>query len=395
MVAKKDKVGNVPNLRFPGFDGNWDESNLGDLCKMKAGKFVSATDIYEKYKESLFPCYGGNGLRGYTKSYNQDGFFSLIGRQGALCGNVVFVAGKFHATEHAVVVIPKNNVDTRWMYHLLVHLNLNQYATGAAQPGLSVQNLQQVESKIPTSNEEQRKISSFLEFLDRRIKTQSKIIQRLETSMQNLRASLFTQKIRFKDNFGKSFAPWKTKKLGDIATRITEKNKEDNKNVLTISAQHGLISQLDFFNKSVSAKDLTGYFLLKKNDFAYNKSYSNGYPMGAIKRLKYYEKGVVSTLYICLGFNSDIDLDFMEHLLETGIQNSELEKIAQEGARNHGLLNIGLADFFNIKLNIPSLDEQNYIGNFLYKLKEKIMIEKQLLLKYEHQKKYLLQKLFI
>ncbi|RBQ01402.1 restriction endonuclease subunit S, partial [Pedobacter miscanthi] len=143
---------------------------------MKAGKFIAPSDIFEEFKENLFPCYGGNGLRGYVSSYNKDGLFSLIGRQGALCGNVNLVSGKIYATEHALVVNPEQDVVTIWLYHLLIKLNLNQYATGAAQPGLSVQNLERVEVKVPKSKLEQEKISSFLYLLDQRIETQSKII---------------------------------------------------------------------------------------------------------------------------------------------------------------------------------------------------------------------------
>ena len=170
---------------------------------------------------------------------------------------------------------------------------------------------------------------------------------------------------------------WERKKLGEVAERIITKNKENITNVLTISAQFGLISQLEFFNKSVSAKDVSGYYLLNKNDFAYNKSYSNGYPMGAIKRLTRYENGVVSTLYICFRFSDKIDSCFAEQYFETGNQNIEIEKVAQEGARNHGLLNIGLTDFFGINLNHPTLPEQKRIASFFTVIDKKVAELKQ------------------
>lgn len=187
---------------------------------------------------------------------------------------------------------------------------------------------------------------------------------------------------------------WEHKKLSEIAERVIAKNKEGIDNVLTISAQYGLISQLEYFNKSVSAKDVTGYYLLKKNDFAYNKSYSNGYPMGAIKRLTRYESGVVSTLYICFRVTKECDDSFAEQYFESGNQNKEIEKVAQEGARNHGLLNIGVKEFFNIELIIPSLPEQTRIASFFRVLDKKIAQLKQKKNLLEQYKKGVMQKLF-
>ncbi|MGQ3062281.1 restriction endonuclease subunit S [Flavobacterium sp.] len=183
--------------------------------------------------------------------------------------------------------------------------------------------------------------------------------------------------------------------MKNIAERVVSKNSDNYQNVLTISAQHGLISQLEFFNKSVSAKNVEGYYLLTKGDFAYNKSYSTGYPMGAIKRLSRYSQGIISTLYICFRFNEKANPNFMEHYFESQIQNNELEKIAQEGARNHGLLNVGVSDFFNIEIQLPSINEQVEIAKFLSSLNMRITIEKSILEKLKQQKQYLLQNLFI
>ena len=187
---------------------------------------------------------------------------------------------------------------------------------------------------------------------------------------------------------------WEVKKLKEIAERITRKNKANNLNVLTISAQQGLINQEKFFNKSVSAKDVTGYYLLHNGDFAYNKSYSNGYPMGAIKCLNNYEKGVVSTLYICFKFKNKFLNNFFEHYFESGTQNKEIEQIAQEGARNHGLLNIGLDDFFNININVPIFEEQQKIAACLSSLDELINTQTKKLNALKLHKKGLMQGLF-
>lgn len=386
---------NVPELRFKEFNDEWELKKLGELCKMQAGKFINAIEILDEQNENLYPCYGGNGIRGFTKSFNQNGKFSLIGRQGAHCGNVTLANGKFYATEHAVVVFLNNGLSTEWIYYLLKILNLNQYSTGLAQPGLSVQNLEKVETNIPILLPEQTKIASFLTSVDDKLQTLKKKKALLEQYKKGVMQKIFSQELRFKDEKGNDFPEWEEKKLGDVAKRKTLKNKEGNSNVLTISAQYGLISQLEFFNKSVSAKDVSGYYLVEKGDFAYNKSYSNGYPMGAIKRLKRYEKGVVSTLYICFTFNENIDLAFMEHYFDMGIQNKEIELVAQEGARNHGLLNIGIEDFFGIQLYLPSIPEQIKIAYFLTSIDEKINQTQFQIEKTESWKKGLLQKMFV
>jgi type I restriction enzyme M protein len=129
---------------------------LADVCDLKAGKFVAASAIKDTSAPDLYPCYGGNGLRGYTKTFTHDGTYPLIGRQGALCGNVHLVTGQFHATEHAVVVTPFPQIDTTWLFHKLTGLNLNQYATGVAQPGLSVERLKTVTMELPSLSEQQK-----------------------------------------------------------------------------------------------------------------------------------------------------------------------------------------------------------------------------------------------
>ncbi len=181
----------VPKLRFKEFEGEWVEKKLGTVCKMQAGKFVSASDINELQDENLYPCYGGNGLRGYTKSFNNTGVYSLIGRQGALCGNVTLAQGNFYATEHAVVVTPDKNTDTIWLFYMLGFLNLNQYATGQAQPGLSVENIGKIEIKVPNNKEEQQKIASCLSSLDELITAQAEKIEQLKQHKKGLMQGLF------------------------------------------------------------------------------------------------------------------------------------------------------------------------------------------------------------
>ena len=183
----------VPKLRFPEFRGAeaWKKQTLSFACQMQAGKFVSASEIKERNALGLYPCYGGNGLRGYTATFTHSGKYSLIGRQGALCGNVKIGVGQFHATEHAVVVTPKNGIKGDWLFYLLDLLNLNQFATGQAQPGLSVDVLEKLPIAIPNQESEQQKIAECLSSVDELIAAQARKMDALKTHKKGLMQQLF------------------------------------------------------------------------------------------------------------------------------------------------------------------------------------------------------------
>lgn len=161
------------------------EKRLDEVCELKAGNFVKAGDIGKEFSPNLFPCYGGNGLRGYTETYTNEGQYSLVGRQGALCGNVHLVSGKFHATEHALVAYPKDDIDTIWLHYQLVFMYLNQYATGTAQPGLSVMNLNPIEIPVPTIAE-QKKIVFQIEKIEKKIADIAKQIELIPTQKEKI-----------------------------------------------------------------------------------------------------------------------------------------------------------------------------------------------------------------
>ncbi|MBN1637701.1 MAG: restriction endonuclease subunit S [Ignavibacteriales bacterium] len=248
---------------------------------------------------------------------------------------------------------------------------------------------------LPTQKEEQKKIADFLIQIDQRITQLKEKKENLERYKKGVAQKIFSQKIRFKDDNGNEFPNWEMTKFENIFKRVSTKNKENNQNVLTISAQHGLINQQEYFNKSVSANDVTGYYLVKKGDFAYNKSYSKGYPMGAIKRLTKYEKGVVSTLYICFNIKDNSISEFYEHYFESGKINKQIHKIAQEGARNHGLLNMSVVEFFkDIDILKPSIKEQQIISSFLNEISNQIQLVSEQLEETVKFKKALLQKMF-
>lgn len=203
-------------------------------------------------------------------------------------------------------------------------------------------------------------------------------------------------KLRFKADDGSQFPDWEEKKLNEIAVRVTRKNKDNVTDIpLTISSVDGLIDQRDFFNKVVASKDMSGYYLLKNGEFAYNKSYSKGYDFGSIKRLDLYDEGALSTLYICFALNKNENSDFYQKYFDSLSWYPELQKICAEGARNHGLLNVPTNDFFQLKLCVPSSEqEQQKIAEFLSTIDTVIAKQKETVSAWEERKKGVMQKLF-
>ena len=178
---------------------------------------------------------------------------------------------------------------------------------------------------------------------------------------------------------------WKESVLSDFVERVKRKNKNNLcKLPLTISAQYGLVDQISFFNKVIASENMSNYYLLHKGDFAYNKSYSSEYPWGAIKRLDCYEQGTLSSLYICFKPYSHVSSDFLTHYFETSKWHHGISEIAVEGARNHGLLNVGIQDFFETKHCLPqSLLEQEKIAKFLNLIEERIATQNKIIKKLE------------
>lgn len=201
-------------------------------------------------------------------------------------------------------------------------------------------------------------------------------------------------KIRFK-----GFADgWEERKLEDIVERVTRKNQNLVSELpLTISAQYGLIDQGEFFDKRVASKDVSGYYLIYNGEFAYNKSTSNDAPWGAIKRLDRYKDGVLSTLYIVFRIKNEdiISSDFMATYFDTNNWHIDIQAIASEGARNHGLLNIAPIDFFKMELKIPQdIEEQQKIGDYFKSLNDLITLHQRKCEETKVLKKYMLQKMF-
>ena len=395
----------MPALRFPEFNKEWENKKLGEVSITFSGgtPLTSNKDYYngvipfirsgEVSSENTELSISLDALKNSSAKLVKKGDL-LYALYGATSGEVAI--SKINGAINQAVLCIRTELDNYFTYNFLLKNKNNIIKTylQGGQGNLSADIVKSLLISYPTLPEQQ-KIASFFTAIDSKISLLKKKKELLEQYKKGVMQKIFSQVIRFKDDNGKEFPEWEKKKLGDVADRMVNKNIDGNANVLTISAQNGLVSQLDFFNNSVSAKDVTGYYLLKTNDFAYNKSYSNGYPMGAIKRLKLYEKGVVSTLYICFTFHDTVNLSFMEQYFESGIHNKQIEKVAQEGARNHGLLNIGVGDFFSTEMIIPSFAEQSKIANFLSAIDDKINHTLKQIEKAEVWKKGLLQKMFV
>ena len=288
----------------------------------------------------------------------------LITKDGTL-GKVAYVEGlSLPATLNAgvfnVEVKDENETDSKYLFQFLKAPFLMDYVSKKATGG-TIKHLNQnilVDFPIATpSRAEQVRIGEYFSTLDDLITLHHR------KYMKNIDLSLFA---------------WEQRKLGDLVNRVTRKNQDLVSELpLTISAQYGLIDQNEFFDKRVASKDVSGYYLIENGEFAYNKSTSTDAPWGAIKRLDRYENGVLSTLYIVFGIkeNNPVDSDFLVSYYNTNLWHKGIHEIAAEGARNHGLLNIAPADFFETKLMIPQdIEEQKKIGKYFEELERLITL---------------------
>ena len=241
------------NLPFE-VPGSWVWCRLGEIAFLKAGSFVKAEDIKNECQSNLFPCYGGNGLRGYVETFTHEGLFSLIGRQGALCGNINLVRGKFHATEHAIVTSLYCNINSMWMFYTLKALNLNQYSIGAAQPGLSVERINKIFIPLPPFAVQHRIVSviesafTFIDQIEESKLSLSQFIKQTKSKVLNLAirgklvpqqnpndepTNVLLEKIKNEQKTKKVSADishypfevpkgWEWGKLGDVCKQITD-----------------------------------------------------------------------------------------------------------------------------------------------------------------------------
>ena len=274
---------------------------------------------------------------------------------------------------------------------------INKYLQGG-QGNLSANIVLNLQIQLP-GVDEANQITSFFVKLDNLITLHQRKLEHLKLKKKSLLQKLFPKEgeVYPELRFPGFTAPWEQRKLGEIVERVTRKNNGQSDRPLTISAQDGLVDQCEYFDRQVASRDMSNYYLIKKGEFAYNKSYSDGYPFGAIKRLDYYDKGALSTLYIIFKIVDDrIGSDFMVAYYMTSLWYKEISKRAAEGARNHGLLNISTEDFFNSELKIPNdIKEQIKVGKFVNQFDQYITLHQRKLEHLQLLKKALLQQLFV
>lgn len=263
-----------------------------------------------------------------------------------------------------VLVLTVTDTSKCWhefLYYYLQGIPLAKWCNSGLVPVINTKTVLSQMVFLPPLPEQQ-KIATILSTQDKVIELKEKLLVQKQQQKKYLMQHLLTGKKRL-PGFG---GEWKTIHLNEISCRIETKNTVGNNNVLTISAQYGLINQTEFFDKVIASDNKSNYYLLSKDEFAYNRSYSKGYPYGTIKRLKRYVQGVVSPLYICFAVNKKLaSLGFLEQYFEASIINREIQSIVQEGARNHGMLNVAVDDFFRIKITMPEIEEQKEIAKIL------------------------------
>ena len=326
---------------------------MGEIAKISSGKAIPSSEIKETYTNGYYPCYGGNGLRGYVDQYSYDGFYPIIGRVGALCGNVHLSQGKFYATEHALVVNLKTHEKASYLEYILKHLNLRQYAKGVAQPVLSASTLSEIPIPIPPLAEQERIVSE-LDLL-------SSIIEKKKAQLKEY--DQLAQSI-FYDMFGDPVTNEKGWEL-----EILEKVVSDNCSISYGVVQPGddvekgvpIIRPVDLVNRVVKLKGLK--VIKKEISDAYKRTILNGSEIlfcvrgttGVMSFASNELKGCNVTRGITpLSFNNRLDKYYVYFFLSS----SYLQSIVAEKTRGIALKQINMKDVRELPILIPPLSLQ-------------------------------------
>ena len=406
-----------PSIRFPEFTGEWEESTIGKEFDLYSGNTPSRLNK-EHFKGKVNWISSGELKNHYIYSSKEQisedaaknlkllpkGTFviAIYGLEAeGVRGTGSITQEPSTISQACMAFIPQGDIENEFLYSWYKkHGEVIgvRYAQGTKQQNLSYDILEKFKIAYP-SIKEQKKLNKFIALLDERIAVQNRLIEDLKKLRCAIIENVFCSPnhnesaLRFKGNTD----PLSTYRMEDFCSRITRKNKDNQCSlVLTIAAQYGLVDQESFFNKTVASENLAGYYLLHKGEFAYNRSYSAGYDWGAVKRLEKYPEGVLSTLYICFKIDeSAVDSDYLAYYFESTKWHKGLSDIAGEGARNHGLLNVSVNDYFNTRHRFHCMREQKIIASMLNVISQKENDEIALYDNYQKQKQYLLRKMFI
>ncbi len=400
----------APKLRFRGFTDDWEQRKISEITTSYSGgtpkaeyydgdiPFIRSGEIYDKYTELFITQEGMNNSSAKMVSKG-DILYALY---GATSGEVSR-AGLDGAINQAILaILPEEGIDADFLVEWFRNEKANiidKYLQGG-QGNLSAQIIKNLDILIP-SFEEQQKMGQYFSELNNLITLHQRKYDMLQKVKKSMLEKMFPKngskvpEIRFA---GFTDA-WEQRKLGDVVERITRKNQDlESVLPLTISAQYGLIDQNDFFDKRIASKDVSGYYLVRNGEFAYNKSTSLDAPWGAIKRLDRYESGVLSTLYIVFRIldEAQTDSDYLVTYYDTDLWHKDIQAIAAEGARNHGLLNIAPDDFFKMTLMLPQdIEEQRQIGQYFKRLNELLTLHQRKLEKLKKLKKSMREEMFV
>ena len=366
-------MSDVPHLRFPEFSGEWEKYSLGELCdEFKSGKNIKAGNIKE---DGVYPVFGGNGLRGYTDIYNHEGDYVLIGRQGALCGNVRFVTGKTYITEHAIAAKSTNNNYTRFLEYLFVGLNFGQFSDQSAQPGLAVNKLLKIETFVP-SKEEQFKIATLLRLIDERIATQNKIIEDLKLLKDAITERLYSEV---------NGTVYTYHQLFDV---INERNKDNvYNNVLSASQELGMIDRSDInIDIKFEQASIVSYKIVRKGDYVVHlRSFQGGFAFSE-------KTGICSPAYTILRPNDNLIYGYLSHYF-TSKQFVKSLKLVTYGIRDGRSINVD--EWLDMKVAIPEKQVQSHILTTINSIGCRLRNEDKIYSRLIKQKSYLLRQMFI
>ena len=390
---KETEMKRVPKLRFPEFTDDWEQRKLGEVYNFQYGEFNNNPDNGGKY-----PVYGANGIIGGYTNFNAEDS-SIIGHMGAYAGYVVWAAGKHFVTYNGTIAKPSDNsLDSKFGYYILSQKKIYRICAGSGQPFVSYADLNGIDVEIPKDKNEQVKIGTYFSNLDYLITLHQRKLEKLKELRKGVMKKLFSQEVRFKADDGSEFSEWEKKKIGDVFSKIKDKNKDGrNQNVITNSAEFGLINQRDFFDKDIAVDGKTeNYTVIKTGDFVYNPRKSKQAPYGPFNCYKLEENGIVSPLYTCLRPKSNVNDKYLLWYFKSGSWYRFIyENGAQNGARHD---RVGMTDSLmqEIPVYLPqAVEEQQKIAECLSALDDVIEKQKATLAAWEKLKKGLLQQMFV